>query len=278
MGTPVTVMGLEIGHIPDPEIAKLTRKVMHISVVLALFALLNMIAALVGDPSKGAIAVVAFCIAISIPACGYIGARKNSAGLLGFFCGCACFQAVLTLISIILLIWTLVLYQRIEEECKTEETVCKDPETNEELTEKEVEKIVSRLTTIFIVNIIIAIGIFIVNFLAFTWGNALFQRLRAGQIIVASPAFPPTYTTNPQYGGGTQPVVMGQPVSHDQGQTYQPPQPSTFGTYAEPAAPSPYGGYGGGTTNGGGYGGAAAAAGYRPPPTYIEMQADPGKR
>ena len=53
MGTPVTVMGLEIGHIPDPEIAKLTRKVIHISVVLALFALLNMIAALVGDPSKG---------------------------------------------------------------------------------------------------------------------------------------------------------------------------------------------------------------------------------
>jgi hypothetical protein len=85
----------------NEDVARLTKRVLRVSIVLAVLSTMNFIIETFID-SISFWSVLSFLVSISIPACGYFGSQKRSKGLIFLFCSANLCGAVLAIIVFII--------------------------------------------------------------------------------------------------------------------------------------------------------------------------------
>eukprot|EP00928_Gymnodinium_smaydae_P029905 TRINITY_DN22389_c0_g3_i2.p1 TRINITY_DN22389_c0_g3~~TRINITY_DN22389_c0_g3_i2.p1 ORF type:complete len:426 (-),score=83.56 TRINITY_DN22389_c0_g3_i2:128-1405(-) len=169
-GTEV-VIGIPID---DNELKRGIRRVMILSAVAATFYICHFIANLLrgvynssgnrADPASLWTATSSLLLELSIPACGYCGARYANRQLTCCFCSCNFFTVVTTVISFIRLNLRI---EEIDQQCHREVS-----ETVRRTCSIMVSEGVDKVLFIFSTVVVIIIGCF-----AFWWGNKLYSRL-----------------------------------------------------------------------------------------------------
>lgn len=62
--------------------------------------------------------IVMVLLSLSIPLCGILGARNRNKPLVCFFCGCNCFLAVMSIVSIVVAVLALIFIQALVTDCR----------------------------------------------------------------------------------------------------------------------------------------------------------------
>lgn len=118
--------------IQNDATAKLTRRVLNVSIAMALIALATFIV----DIATGRYTGIGFLIAVGIPACGYFGAKRKDRGLLSWFWACNLMCVVLFVISAIVLFGVTLpaLDCLCSQECRQDNDIASDdPEDKEDI-------------------------------------------------------------------------------------------------------------------------------------------------
>jgi hypothetical protein len=96
---PIIVMGISVEGI---ENATLVRKVMVVSVIFACFITFNSVMQMAEDSGNSFQRMTGLLMALLVPACGYVGAKRQERNLLGCFWGCNLFSGVCNTMAVVM--------------------------------------------------------------------------------------------------------------------------------------------------------------------------------
>jgi len=98
---PVTVFHFEVLTVNDSQVAKLTTQLMYVSFCLVIVAIVNFVIDLGRSSLTISSAIINLLVALSLPACGFIGVKDKNITCIQYFCCCTYLCAFLTFISMI---------------------------------------------------------------------------------------------------------------------------------------------------------------------------------
>jgi len=226
MVTPGAQAGMEAQavygmRIANPRLATLTRRVLTLSVVIALLNIIMHIVSYFTSSSQNLIlgALVSTGLSLLVPACGYFGAKNNDQNLACCFCGCNLFGSACNICSIIGLVILQQGLKLIVDQCSPSSedptvscpdwgTFCPDTYDAQECYDE--IRSASNNSSAVIVVALVSLPVILLQCLAFVWGTQLFSELKSGQVIHQVPM---QYATNavyvqPQGPQGAQPVQL----------------------------------------------------------------------
>jgi len=197
----VIVYGLQI---QNPELARLTRRVLLISSISAGFVILGVVlpfALQVWSAGQAGIggAIVAILCGLLVPCCGYFGAKNNDQNLTCCFCGCNLLGAICSLANIAMFAFMFVGLQKLVDSCDPgfeTSTGCPSgdewaklcPNDTPRDCYSDLKDSAGKLEAALAIIIIVRILGMILYCFGFCWGNKLYQELKTGTVIVSGPA------------------------------------------------------------------------------------------
>lgn len=98
---PITVFHYEVLTVNDSQVAKLTSQLLYMSFCLVIIAVVNFVSDLHSSTLTLSAAIVNLLVALSLPACGFIGVKDKNVTCIQYFCCCTYVCAFFTFISLI---------------------------------------------------------------------------------------------------------------------------------------------------------------------------------
>ncbi|CAK0818717.1 unnamed protein product [Prorocentrum cordatum] len=195
---PQPVFGLQI-H--DPHMARLTRRVLLVSIVSGVLAVFNAIRSSGGEPAYATLFGIFF--ALLVPACGYFGAKRSDETLTCCFCGCNLLSAVFQIIALVGTYLAAKSLEYLAESCKSIQSSSCEPQIREQFEAickqkgqsfnnhdcyNYIEKtVVPNLNSILTSLVIIAVPTILLYCMGFCWGNQLYRKIKEGHVVVPLP-------------------------------------------------------------------------------------------
>uniref|UniRef100_A0A7S1RYL9 Uncharacterized protein n=1 Tax=Alexandrium catenella TaxID=2925 RepID=A0A7S1RYL9_ALECA len=195
-------------NIPDPRLAKLTKRVLCIviftSVVAVVNSLWNYIAGQTGNGTRVSpfMVLLSLGIALLVPCCGYFGAKKNDRNLTGWFCGCNFLGGCLGIFSLVMSFVGLQGLHFLVDNCtpETRHDHCPSPDQWTSLcpdmsayTAQEcydhLQGAMANLDRTLHLSVITSVPTVALQCLSFVWGKRLHDELGSGQVIHRPPQF-----------------------------------------------------------------------------------------
>lgn len=99
--TPVAIFSYEVFTLNDPSVAKRTRQLMFISLILVLVAIAGFVNDVILGSYSIATGIMNLIIALALPFCGVMGVKDKNVTCLQYFCCCSYCCAFVALLSLI---------------------------------------------------------------------------------------------------------------------------------------------------------------------------------
>jgi len=199
-------------QIQDQRLATLTKRVLTMAIVSAMFTIIGNVASFLMNPQKSGItaasAIFGSGLGLLVPLCGYLGAKKSDPNLTCCFCGCNLVGSIFMLISAVSVVAAYGTFKYLIDNCEPNNPSrpqgCLGPAEwrsecsalgQPDLTPQECWKYIEDTTggaalAVVIVQVVICIPAFTLNCLNFCFGKKLYDALKDGQVLHTAPHAP----------------------------------------------------------------------------------------